>query len=102
MKISFDLDGTLLDIPALKEIFLALQKDHTVGVLTGHSPMFREQDFKRFEMLGVSPDFYLHSEHGFPNEVENSAWKGRVIAEQGIDYHFDDYDHLIPRYAQTS
>ena len=92
MKISIDMDGTLWQHQDFFRAFMkAMQKDgHQVGILTSHSHKIESGDRRLMQGRGFTePDFFLNrkddSEHGAPFKI-------RTIKEQGIDYHFDDFD----------
>jgi len=96
MKISFDLDGTLLDVPALKKIFIQLQQANEVGILTGHAEFMKKGDLEILNGMDIKPDFLIYHPVGFGRDEESSSiWKSQMIKKNKIDYHFDDYNHLI-------
>ncbi len=95
MKFSFDLDGTLYDVSGIQEIFRKLQYvGHKCGILTGHTCRWKEGDLRKLKALDIDPDFFLCTKDG-GTELENAKFKKEMIEKHKIDYHFDDYDHLM-------
>ena len=96
MKYSFDLDGTLYDVKGIQEIFKTLQHyGHECGILTGHTCRWKDGDLRKLETVySIKPDFFLCTKNG-GTELENAKFKKEMIKKHKIDYHFDDYDHLM-------
>lgn len=98
MKISIDLDGTLLEKREFFAEFMRLFIDagHEVGILTGHRQDREEKDREKLRELGFpSPSFYFgRTEEYMP--LNGAHYKTMVIEREGIDLHFDDYDYNHP------
>lgn len=94
MKISVDLDGTLYAHAAFfRAMFLAYQPaGHQVGVLTGHSAESEEHDRLKLSEMGFMPSFYLGRTPAYIPR-NGMYFKLDMIAEHGIDLHFDDLDY---------
>lgn len=94
MKFSFDLDGVCYERP---EVFAAIAHalqaaGHEVGVLSGHRQESGDRVLAKLERLGFPRmDFYFGRR---PEDMDKNGAvrKSQVIAEEGIDLHFDDYD----------
>ena len=84
MKISFDLDGTLYRHKALQEMFLQLQQQNDVGILTGHIDTRQKEDLAKLKEMGIEPDFHIGSPNGFDNEQESSKWKKQMLTNYSM------------------
>lgn len=98
MKISFDLDGTLLAHQAYFRLLMrVLQADgHQVGILTGHAHDSEPSVRERLAAAGFpAPDFYYGR---LPEDIpyNGAIAKSRWIRTQQIDYHYDDCDYALP------
>lgn len=105
MKISFDLDDTLLKYP--NQLFLfgifMQQLGHEVGILSGQAVWAIEQNILPFcQMYGFKPDFYIgaNNEGTDPGpevtqEVKDREWKPGKIRDNHIDIHFDNAADLM-------
>ncbi len=98
MKISFDLDGVLLEKPEIYKALCRTMKNGgaQIGVLTGHKHSSKDKVLRRLYSLGYPKfDFY------FGRREEDMAFNGairksQVIDQECIDAHFDDYDFDWP------
>lgn len=95
MKISLDLDGTLYHHPdffrELMRLFLAA--GHEVGILTGHRMDSGDHDIEKLIALGFPrPSFYFGRTPDYMH-LNGAHYKSMIIAREGIDIHFDDYDY---------
>lgn len=97
MKISVDLDGTLYAHAAFFRALFRLYQaaGHTVGVLTGHADYGEEHDRKKLGDMGIVPDFYLGRTPAYIPR-NGMHFKLDMIADHGIDLHFDDLDYDYP------
>ncbi len=94
MKISFDLDGTLLKYPELMSSMASNFKSwgHEVGILSGHTP----ENLQTFLQGGW--DFVIGCPLGAPydsDEQKAKEWKSKMIRENKIDIHFDNHADFI-------
>ena len=93
MKISLDLDGTILShIGFFREFAkLYVASGHEVGILTAHRSNHRRADKLYLRSLSFpDPMFWIDRPYG---SNENYAeFKAKAIIENGIDLHFDDCD----------
>lgn len=92
MKISIDIDGTLWQHQDLFRAFSWAMKaaGHEIGICTGQLQESKENNLRAFMRHGF-PEFDFF--YGRPDESWAGAdHKKKMIAERGIDYHFDDFD----------
>lgn len=98
MKISIDLDGTLLEKQEFFAEFmrLFLAAGHEVGILTGHRHDREEHDREKLRELGFpSPSFYFGRTEEYMH-LNGAHYKTMVIERESLDLHFDDYDYNHP------
>ncbi len=98
MLISYDLDGTITDNPELAQIANAMQAiGHRNIVITG-----RKSETGIRELLQSA---------GFPEDTEiitkenhsgtTRDFKSKVLADNGVDVHFDNDDLNLPDWHPT-
>lgn len=98
MKISYDLDGTLLAYPneLLSFAFFMQKTGHRVGILSGRNmDDLRQNVIPSLKQAGFSPDFYIGrdfepTETDWDQNIKNQTWKPSMIKKYNIDIHFDD------------
>ena len=98
MKITFDLDGTLLKYPneLLSFAFFMRKAGHQVGILSGHGMWhLRDNVIPALEKVGFKPDFYIGrdfepTESNWDHDIKNQVWKPKMLEQHNIDIHFDD------------
>ena len=105
MKISFDLDDTLLKYPnELLSFGLFMQKmGHQVGLLSGKAVWDIEQNIiPALQRVGFIPNFYIGADNEgidpgpeVTQEEKERDWKPKKIIEHNIDIHFDNCADLM-------
>jgi hypothetical protein len=91
VKISLDLDGTLLSHMAFfREFMLAMQgRGHEVGIVTAHRDIHSEADLLLLKELRFPPPDFCFC-RPYKSTLSYAEFKAQTIREQGIDIAFDD------------
>jgi len=105
MKLSLDLDGTVWKYP---KWFSWLAKQHQasgweVGILTAHSENIKDADLKLLQArCGFTPDFFIcKDENTWTGEdTSDGYWKARMVLENDINIHYDDFDIMKEGYHE--
>jgi len=95
MKISIDMDGTMLKWPEFfTEFVIAMQaRGHQVGVLTSRDNSDGKDRTESLMDRGIPKlDFYIgRNAQEQIEQIHQVPWKKNKMKELGIDFHFDDW-----------